>query len=81
MAIGEVDIIAGAPGLVVFCEVKSRATDAFGGPLAAVGFAKQRRLRRLAATWLATERPGVVGVRFDVAAITGTTLEMIIAAF
>lgn len=81
MAIGEVDIIAGMPGLVVFCEVKSRATDAFGGPLAAVGLAKQRRLRRLAATWLATERPGAVGVRFDVAAITGTTLEMVVAAF
>ncbi|MFM8310586.1 MAG: YraN family protein, partial [Ilumatobacteraceae bacterium] len=42
---GEVDIIAVGHGTIVFCEVKSRADDRFGGPLAAVTRQKQERLR------------------------------------
>jgi putative endonuclease len=78
---GEVDIVAAAPGVVVFCEVKSRASAGFGGPAAAVDHRKQARLRRLAVAWLATHRPGVVQVRFDVAAVVGDELTMIEAAF
>ena len=66
---------------VVFCEVKARADDAYGGPAAAVGWAKQRRLRRLAAEWLATSAVHGVDVRFDVAALTGMQIEVIEAAF
>ena len=72
----------GAPGVVVICEVKARATDGFGGPQAAVDWRKQRRLRRLAVAWLA-EHPqiGAVEVRFDVAAVVGAKIDVIIAAF
>lgn len=79
--LGEIDLVLGAPGLVVFCEVKARAGDGFGGPAAAVGHAKQRRIRRVAAAWLAEHRPGAVELRFDVAAVVGARVEVLQAAF
>ncbi|HWC14189.1 MAG TPA: YraN family protein [Actinomycetota bacterium] len=62
----EVDLVATKPGLVVFCEVKTRASDRWGLPAEAVTPAKQARIRRAAAVWLAQHRPGPVEVRFDV---------------
>ena len=68
--------------VVVFCEVKARATSEFGGPEGAVDWRKQRRLRRLAAIWLAEFRPaGHIEVRFDVAAVVGTRVTVIESAF
>lgn len=53
--LGEIDIIAEAPGEgdrpLVFVEVKTRRGTAFGSPLEAVGPEKQRRLARLAEAW------------------------------
>ena len=79
--LGELDVIARRGRLVVVCEVKSRRSDAFGPAAAAVGPEKQRRLRRLAAAWLAVTGTHGVEVRFDVAAITGDHLEVLPAAF
>lgn len=62
----EVDLVATRPGLVVFCEVKTRHTDRWGEPSEAVGRQKQMRLRRAAAAWLQQHQPGRVEVRFDV---------------
>ena len=84
---GEIDLILVLPGaagadVLVFCEVKARAGSEFGGPEGAVNWAKQRRLRRLAATWLAAEKPrGLVTVRFDVAAVVGARVQVIEPAF
>ncbi len=79
---GEVDLILRSPEIVVFCEVKARASNEFGGPEGAVNWSKQRRLRRLAAMWLAEVRPvGAITVRFDVAAVVGARVEIIEAAF
>jgi putative endonuclease len=78
---GEIDLVLGAPGLVVVCEVKARAGDGFGGPQAAVDRRKQRRLRRVAAAWLAEHRIGTVEVRFDVAAVVGGRIDVIEGAF
>ncbi|MFZ9628916.1 MAG: YraN family protein [Ilumatobacteraceae bacterium] len=78
---GEVDLVAVGRGTVAFCEVKARAGDGFGGPLAAVTRQKQERLRRLAVAWLAERRPGAFAVRFDVAAVVGDRLEMVLGAF
>jgi putative endonuclease len=62
----EIDLVAVRPGLVVFCEVKTRAGESWGMPAEAVTPQKQARIRRAAAAWLAEERPGAVTVRFDV---------------
>ncbi len=78
---GEIDLVVSSPGVVVFCEVKARASAEFGGPQAAVDWRKQRQLRRLATLWLADHRPGAVEVRFDVVAVTGARVEVIEAAF
>jgi putative endonuclease len=74
-------VIAGAARLVVFAEVKTRATDAFGDPSLAVTARKQLRLRRLAAAWLQASGTSRVDVRFDVVAIIGVHVRVIEAAF
>jgi putative endonuclease len=57
---GEIDIVAVERHTFVACEVKTRSGTRYGTPLDAVGRAKRRRLRRLAALWLSAH-----GVRFD----------------
>ena len=66
---GEVDLVVRRGDLIVFCEVKARGDDRWGMPAEAVGYAKQARLRRLAAAWLSEKRPGPVEVRFDVVSV------------
>ncbi|GAA1803223.1 YraN family protein [Luedemannella flava] len=66
---GELDIVARDGETIVFCEVKTRRGAAFGTPAEAVTPAKVRRLRQLAAAWLAAH-PGAGGeVRFDLVAV------------
>jgi putative endonuclease len=67
---GEIDLVAAGPGLLVFCEVKTRRGSGFGSPAAAVTQAKQARLRRLPAAYLATMPTPPCRVRFDVVAVT-----------
>jgi putative endonuclease len=88
---GELDLVVAREGELVFCEVKTRSSDRFGAPAEAVTRAKQRRLRQLAAMFLAEQaatggealsyRRGRRGIRFDVAAVTGGRVEVIEAAF
>ena len=67
---GEIDLVAAGPGLLVFCEVKTRRGHGFGTPGEAVTRTKRARLRRLAAAYLdAVEHPPV-SVRFDVVTVT-----------
>ena len=81
-AIGEIDIVARRARLLVVVEVKTRRTEAFGVPALAVTPAKQRRLRRLAACWLAEHRIGRrVEVRFDVASVVGDVVTIYDRAF
>jgi putative endonuclease len=80
-ASGEIDLIVASAAGVVFVEVKARLDDRFGPAAAAVDQRKQRRLRRLAGLWLAEHRTGLLDVRFDVVAITGTRIEVFQAAF
>ncbi|MCB9382153.1 MAG: YraN family protein [Acidimicrobiaceae bacterium] len=78
---GELDVVARRGDVLVFCEVKARATAGFDGPAAAVDHRKQRRVRAVAAAWLTAHRPGAVEIRFDVAAVTGGRIVVIEAAF
>lgn len=50
---GEIDIIGARSGHLVFTEVKTRRTAAFGRPAEAVDRRKQVCMRRAAARWLA----------------------------
>lgn len=78
---GELDLVLGRGRLVVFCEVKTRSSLAFGSPAEAVTRTKQLRLRRLAAAWIEASgtRPGQV--RFDVASVLPGQLDVIEGAF
>jgi putative endonuclease len=83
---GEIDIIVKRGSTLVFCEVKTRRSDAFGTPAEAVTFRKQQRLRTLAGQWLAAHRERADELRFDVAAVSpdgrgGWIVEVIEAAF
>jgi putative endonuclease len=80
---GEIDVIAvetlRGQRTVVFCEVKCRSGLGFGGPLEAITYAKLRRLRQLAAEWLAVEQQHPDAIRLDaigVVAIPGTAPEL-----
>jgi putative endonuclease len=66
---GELDVIARSGATIVFCEVKTRRSDAFGIPAEAVTPAKQARIRRLAVQWLADTAERAAVLRFDVAAV------------
>ncbi|OBI42261.1 YraN family protein [Mycobacterium kyorinense] len=65
---GELDVIAVDPAAhaVVFVEVKTRTGDGFGGLAYAVTEQKVRRLRRLAAAWLASQDRRWAAIRIDV---------------
>lgn len=79
---GELDLVLASGRDVVICEVKTRSGDRFGTPFEAVGRAKQVRLRRLAAQWLAEAAPfRPASVRFDVAGVMGRRVRVIESAF
>jgi putative endonuclease len=82
---GELDLVVERPGELVFCEVKTRSSDRFGVPAEAVTIAKQRRLRMLAARFLADHvlDAGTAGrnIRFDVVAVSRSAVDVIEAAF
>ena len=66
---GEVDLVAEQGDLLVFVEVRTRATAAFGAPEETVGDRKQQRLVRAARDFLARWRGPPRGARFDVVAV------------
>jgi putative endonuclease len=62
---GEIDIVAEDAESLVFCEVKCRTGLGFGAPLEAITHAKSRKLRQLAAQWLAAHDVNAQRVRID----------------
>lgn len=81
MSGGELDIVARRGALVVVCEVKARATNAFGAPAEALTPRKQRLVRRAARVFVDTHELGRCRVRYDLACVTGTQLEVHLDAF
>jgi len=66
---GEIDVVAQVGSLVIFVEVKSRTTLAYGHPAEAIVTEKQRRLARLSAAWLQRRGLQHCPVRFDAIAV------------
>jgi putative endonuclease len=69
-ALGEIDLVARQNELVVFVEVKTRASNQFGEPWEAVTARKRRQVTRAAVHYLKAARLTHAPVRFDIVAIT-----------
>jgi putative endonuclease len=78
---GEIDLIVRKARTVVFCEVKTRTSTAFGAPVEAITREKRDRLRRLAARWLADQLSPVREIRFDVVSVLDGEVEVFHGAF
>jgi putative endonuclease len=81
---GEIDLIALHQGEVVFVEVKTRTSNAFGAPELAVTPQKQRRMIKAALGYIKHKKLHQVPCRFDVVAISAAAekeLELIQNAF
>jgi len=78
---GEIDLIAMDNGMVVFVEVKTRTTDAYGAPELAVDRRKQERMVKAALGYLKFKKLHQMPCRFDVVANSGEHVELIRNAF
>jgi putative endonuclease len=78
---GEIDLVVRRNRTFVFCEVKTRTTDAFGIPAVAVDQRKRQRLRVLAARYLEDSPVRAREIRFDVVSIIGDDVLVIEGAF
>jgi putative endonuclease len=70
---GELDLIVYDGETIVFAEVKTRRAPTVIDPVESVTPSKQRRIRRLAAAWLADrggDRPHARELRFDAVGVT-----------
>ena len=67
---GELDLVGREGSTLVFVEVKTRSSAAFGDPSEAVTHQKATRIHRLAARWLVEhDERGVDELRFDIVAV------------
>jgi len=72
---GEIDLIARDGETIVFVEVKSRRSAAFGEPEASVGLAKQKKISTVALCYLEEKHLHDRPARFDVVSILTVTGE------
>jgi putative endonuclease len=80
--VGELDLVARSGDLLIVAEVRTRASDQFGGAAASIGWSKQRRI--IATTSLLLQRHPELGrcrVRFDVIVVKDGAIEWIRHAF
>jgi putative endonuclease len=66
---GEIDVVALDRGAVCFIEVKTRRSEAVGGPEEAVDSRKVRRIVRASRAYRALHKLENVPIRFDVVAV------------
>lgn len=67
--LGEIDIVAKDGDVLVFIEVKTRSSDEYGTAAEAVDVSKQKRIRKIAASFLLQYKVENVPCRFDVVCI------------
>ena len=78
---GEIDVIALDGDCVVFVEVKTRTSDAFGMPSEAVNLQKQVKIQKTAQYYLVENGLLDMPCRFDVIEILGKEINHINNAF
>lgn len=80
--VGELDVVARAGELLVIAEVRTRASDEFGGAAASIGRAKQRRIAATAGLLL-QRHPELrrCRVRFDVIVVRDGRIDWLKHAF
>ena len=80
--VGEIDVVARAGDLLVVAEVRTRASDRFGGAAASVSRGKQRRVAATTSLFL-QRRPELqrCRVRFDVIVVRNGEIEWLKHAF
>ena len=79
---GELDVVARAGDLLVVAEVRTRASDRYGGAAASIGWSKHRRI--VATTWLLLQRHAELRtcrIRFDVIIVRDGAIEWITHGF
>jgi len=80
--VGELDIVARQEDLLVVAEVRTRASEAYGGAAASIGPAKQRRIVMTTALFLQRHREYArCRVRFDVLIVRDGRVEWLKHAF
>ena len=79
---GELDVVARAGELLIIAEVRTRASEQFGGAAASVGRPKQRRIAATAALFLQRHRElRHCRVRFDVIVVRDGSIDWLKHAF
>lgn len=73
--LGEMDIIAREKDTLVFIEVKTRRSNIFGPPQAAVNISKQTKLSKVAMNFLKENNIEDIKARFDVVSIELSPIE------
>jgi putative endonuclease len=80
--VGELDVVARLDDLLVVAEVRTRASDDYGGAAASIGRAKQRRVAMTTALFLQRHREySRCRVRFDVLIVRDGRVEWLKHAF
>jgi putative endonuclease len=67
--LGELDLVLRDGSVLVFCEVKTRSSAAYGHPLEAVTPVKGERLRQLAARWVEEHGGDPPEIRIDLVGV------------
>jgi len=79
--LGEIDIVAKDKNILCFVEVKTRETKEYGLPEEAIDWRKQKKLTKVALTYLKEKKIYKQDLRFDVVSVYPNHIELIKDAF
>jgi len=80
-SLGEIDIVAKDKNVLCFVEVKTRKTKEYGLPEQAIDWHKQKKLAKVALTYLKEKKIYRQDLRFDVVSVYPDHIELIKDAF